>query len=332
MLETVDNPSAALSACRRCIERLHSLPAVQNCFSVELNKGLRGWFSKDDRREIITAICRVNRVIYDVNCIVYGFGNKELQDITQTWPCVDIDNGNVNVNPLMDERVANTLRKRGMTYFSAHWSFGQEGEEKQRLKQPGGIATNTQGDFIVTDYEDRNVKAFDSIGRFLYSFYPETKMNGKNVFIHDVATDKKDNMYVLLTLKIPGADEEESFVYSKTSDQFLPLRGGFRSWSFGCSSLAISDKDKVLVRGGMIGGHYVVDLYEKDGQFVSRFGEGILKGASSIAAANDGCIIVADHEGDLHHVYTFSEEGKRLSKFNVQRSYPLPSNDVPSSK
>lgn len=270
--------------------------------------------------------------MYDVNCIVYGFGNKELQDITQTWPCVDIDNGNVNVNPLMDERVANTLRKRGMTYFSAHWSFGQEGEEKQRLKQPGGIATNTQGDFIVTDYEDRNVKAFDSIGRFLYSFYPETKMNGKNVFIHDVATDKKDNMYVLLTLKMPGADEEESFVYSKTSDQFLPLRGGFRSWSFGCSSLAISDKDKVLVRGGMIGGHYVVDLYEKDGQFVSRFGEDILKGASSIAAANDGCIIVADHEGDLHHVYTFSEEGKRLSKFNVQRSYPLPSNDVPSSK
>ena len=149
-------------------------------------------------------------------------------------------------------------------------------------------------------------------------------MYDKDVFIYDVATDKKDNIYVLLTLKMPGADEEESFVYSKTSDQFLPLRGGFRSLSFGCSSLAISDNDKLLVRGGMSGGHYVVDVYEKDGQFVSRFGEGFFKGTSSIAAANDGCIILADHEGDLHHVYTFSEEGKRLSKFNVQRSYHYP--------
>ena len=326
VLETVDNPTAALSACRLCIERLHSLPAVQNCFSVELKKGLRGWFSKDERREIITAICRVNRVIYDVTCIVYGFGNKELQDITQTWPCINIDNGNVNVNPLIDGRVAITLRKRGMNHFSAHWSFGQEGEEKQRLKQAGGIATNTQGGFIVTDCEDRNVKAFDSTGKFLYSFYPGTNekaKDDKDVIIHDVATDKKDNIYVLLTRKRPGV-EEESFVYLKTSDQFLPLRGGFRSWSFGCSSLAISDNDKVLVRGEMIGGHYVVDVYEKDGQFVSRFGEGILKGASSIAAANDGCIIVADHEGDSYHVYTFSEEGEQLSKFTVQRSYHCP--------
>ena len=79
VLKTVNNPSAALSTCRLCIEILHSLPGVQNCFSVEFKKGLRGWFSKDDRREIITATCRVNRVIYDVTCIVYGFGNKNYQ-------------------------------------------------------------------------------------------------------------------------------------------------------------------------------------------------------------------------------------------------------------
>ena len=326
VLETVDNPTAALSACRLCIERLHSLPAVQNCFSVELKKGLRGWFSKDERREIITAICRVNRVIYDVTCIVYGFGNKELQDITQTWPCINIDNGNVNVNPLIDGRVAITLRKRGMNHFSAHWSFGQEGEEKQRLKQAGGIATNTQGRFIVTDCEDGNVKAFDSTGTFLYSFYPgaiRKAKDDKDVIIHDVATDKNDNIYVLLTRKRPGV-EEESFVHLKMSNKFLPLSDGFRSWSFGCSSLAISDNNKVLVRGETIGGHYVVDVYGKNSELVCRFGEGILKGASSIATANDGSIVVADHEGDSYHVYTFSEEGEQLSKFTVQRSYHCP--------
>lgn len=38
ILEAVDNLSAALASCRLCIERLHSLPAVQNCFTVELAK------------------------------------------------------------------------------------------------------------------------------------------------------------------------------------------------------------------------------------------------------------------------------------------------------
>ena len=81
ILEAVDDPSAALTSCRMCIERLHSLSAVQSCFAVELKKGLRGRFSKDKRREIISAVCRLNRVIYDVMIMSYGFGNKDVSDI-----------------------------------------------------------------------------------------------------------------------------------------------------------------------------------------------------------------------------------------------------------
>ena len=66
ILETMGNPSATLPACRLCIERLHSLPAVQNCFTVEFKKGFRGRFSKDERRELILAVCRLNRVSMDL--------------------------------------------------------------------------------------------------------------------------------------------------------------------------------------------------------------------------------------------------------------------------
>ena len=38
ILETVDNPEDALSACRVCIEELHCLSAVKECFTVELKK------------------------------------------------------------------------------------------------------------------------------------------------------------------------------------------------------------------------------------------------------------------------------------------------------
>ena len=68
---TGDLKSALMSAlpeCEHCLEILNSLPAVQNSFKVELSKGLlniRGQFGKDERMQIISTVCQVNRTIYD---------------------------------------------------------------------------------------------------------------------------------------------------------------------------------------------------------------------------------------------------------------------------
>ena len=98
ILEVVDNPSDALAACRVCTEELHSLSAVWKSFNIELKKGLRARFSKDERREIISSVCHVIRVIYDVMLMVC-FGNKQLSD----WPTVDT--GDDKVDPLREGRV-----------------------------------------------------------------------------------------------------------------------------------------------------------------------------------------------------------------------------------
>jgi len=50
------------------------------------------------------------------------------------------------------------------------WSFGQEGEEEHKLKEPRGIATNTDGQFIIAANGDKTVKVFSSSGKFLHSF------------------------------------------------------------------------------------------------------------------------------------------------------------------
>ena len=324
ILETVDNPSEALPACRLCIERLHSLPAVQSCFTVEFKKGFRGHFSKDERREIFLAVCRLNRVVYDVTFLTYGFGNRDVSSILQMWPCVELEKGSAKVNPLQlfpETRVAKTLSKLGMTHFCLQWSFGQDGEEEHKMKDPWGIATNSDGHFIVADLKDGKVKVYDESGKFLYSFCPvtdDTVAFTAAVFVHDVATDKNDNIYVLVTLKKPGAQEEESYVYAKTSNGVIPLREGFKSWSWTWSSLAVNDSEKVLVRGEVAGGHHVVDIYKADGKFVRRFGERKLKEASAIAAANDGCAIVADDDDGSYRINVFREKGKRICKFNVQ--------------
>ena len=149
-----------------CIEELHCLSAVKECFTVKLKKGFWARFSKDERRKIICTVCHVNCVIYDVTLMV-GFGKEELS--ANNWPCVDTVER--KVDPLRDARVAKVLQKQGMEHRSVTpWSFGQEGEKEHTLKEPCGIATNTDRQFIIAYDEDKTVKAFSSSGKVYSQF------------------------------------------------------------------------------------------------------------------------------------------------------------------
>ena len=66
ILEKADNPANALAACNVCLEELHALSAVQKSFNVEHTAGFKSWFNKDERKEVITAVYHMNRVIYGV--------------------------------------------------------------------------------------------------------------------------------------------------------------------------------------------------------------------------------------------------------------------------
>ena len=65
ILEKVDNPVSALDACISGLNELHSMPFVTENFSVELQKGIKSRLSKDERRQIISFVCQVNRTIND---------------------------------------------------------------------------------------------------------------------------------------------------------------------------------------------------------------------------------------------------------------------------
>ena len=319
ILETVDNPADAVAPCRVCVKELNCLPAVQNSFDVQLKKGIqavRGLFSKEERREIITSVCHVNRTIYDVTLAV--------GEDTHLWIWPPVDTGENKVDPLRDERVAKALRKQGMEHCCVTpWSFGQEGEEEHKLKDPRGIATNSSGQFIVPDFKGRKVKLFDSSGNFVKHFSLPTDDVNTELFIEDVATDMNDNIYVLARLEKPGTWRSRSgteiphlvYKFTKTAElhhKFLLREGEWRR-------LSISDMGKVLVVGYWEG---KVDEYETDGQFVRSFGEGILNGAWDITAANDGRVmVVVNRDDSFSCVHIFSEDGDHVIKFHLQRSF-----------
>ncbi|XP_078380872.1 uncharacterized protein LOC144663708 [Oculina patagonica] len=315
ILETVDNPADALAPCRVCIKELNSLSTVQNSFAVQLKKGIqavRGLFGKEERGKIIASVCHVNRVIYDVTQTV----GKDV--CLWTWPAVDIGDREVRedkVDPLRDERVTEVLRKQGMEDCCVTWSFGQEGEEEQKLKDPCGIATNSSGQFIVGGYGDSNVKVFDSNGTFISLFSLPTAVVDTKVDVDDVAADVNDNIYVLVRLKKPGDSIFEGqpnvYKFNNTADlpHMFPVRGGY------AVSLTVTDSGKVLVLNKASD---VVDVYETDGQFVCEFGKGILTYTRDITAANDGRVMVVDKDCCVH---IFSEHGDHLNKFKLKGCY-----------
>ena len=291
----------ALPECEQCLQKLNSLPDVQNNFKVELKKGLlnvKGRFGKDERREIIGAVCQVNRAIYDATQAAGKYG--------LLLNCASVDTGEHIIDPLRDGRVAKVLRKIGMEHCCVAWSFGQEGEEENKLKIPVGIATNADGKFIIGDYSDKSVKVFDSSGKFVLQFHPELNDTQRYLYVLDVATDVNSNIFVLVALGEHRAEREVQ-VFSHTADLLHKFPVRVEAW--GWDRLAVTN-NKVLVLTGE-----TVQVYEHDGRYVRSFGEGTLKDALDITAGPDGQVMILDFR--VSCVFIFTEDGEQQRKFNI---------------
>ena len=313
ILRTIDNPTDALAACRVCLDDLHQVPAVKEYFKVELEEGLRlrARFNKDERRQIIFSVCHANRVIYDVMSML-GSGKM--------WTLPDVETGKEKVDPLRNERVVKILTKQGKEHCCVTpWSFGQEGEEEHKLKNPRGIATNHRGQFLIADDGDKTVKVFDSNGKFDFRFNPQTDDADTELDILDVATaGEDDRIYLLVRVKKPGAWkwESEVQVFNKTGDlqHKFPVRRG--DWG----RLTVSSgkqRGKILLLKDDFEDGYVVDVHdEPSGEFVCSFGGGVFKSATDITATCDGRVVIVDRDDDSF--YLFDVEGHQLGKFNIK--------------
>ena len=311
ILETIDNPADAIAPCRVCVKELNCLPAVQNSFKVELGKGIKARFNKDGRGKIISGVCHVNRVIFDVPQAV---GKEE-----PFWMWSTDDNEEGNIDPLRDERVVEVLRKQGMEHcFVAQWEFGQEGVEEHKLKNPSGITINSKGHFIIIERGNTRVKVFDRSGQFMdYFSLPVSTADQITLDVLDVAVDMNDKFYVLAGYKSRYL-WSKSVIYvfeknGKVHHQF-PVKVVDRSLS---AAMIVDSKRKVVITGigDLLEGN-PLKVYENDGKFVRSYGQGPLRRASYLALASDDCVIVLDQHP---YVHMFSQNGDHLSKFKLKR-------------
>ena len=211
ILAEVENPACVLPVCRNYLEELHAMPEVEKNFLVAVTKSVMDKICKEERGQIISAVCQINRLVYDVTKMV-GDGKRLL-----VWPYIKVNDE--KIDPLRDSRVARTLRKQNMDHCCLTWSFGQQGDEEQRsLKSATGIATNSLGHFLVIDKVDGSIKVFDTTGRFLSSFSVPQEHDVGEPELKSLATDGNDNVYVLQVTKMPGKTFiNQIFVFDKSA-------------------------------------------------------------------------------------------------------------------
>ena len=326
VFETIDHPADAVAPCKKCIEELNSLPVVQRSFQEQLRTGImavKSLFNKEERRKVISGVCLVNRVAYDVTQTVpvkEPFTNdpfaKELLP-----PLFMIDTGKEKVDLLRDRRVRKILCKQGMENCSVSWILGHDGEKKHRLNNPLGIATNSSGQYIVAD-NISTIKVYDSSGKFLqcFSLPPLIDDSRKKLSIQfgvRLTTDMNDNIYVLVQ-EISGEYPFWIFKFNKTADHHHKFRVRTMDHKFERCELSVSDSGTVMVLRGNWSEAHIVDVYETDGQFVCSFGEQILTNPCDITTVSDGRVMVV--QGDPSRVHILSEQGDHLNTFDLQIS------------
>ena len=320
VLEKIDHPEDVLAPCKVCIEELNSLPVVQQSLREQLKTGFRAvksLFNKEERRKVISGVCLVNRVAFNVIRTV------PVKELFPKW--LMIDTGEEKVDLLRDPRVREILCKQGMENCSiSPRILGQDGEEEHGLKMPRDIATNSSRQYILA-YVDFTIKVFDNSGKFVQGFRlpPLIDDSGKQLSIKTsvvrLATDMNDNIYVLVS--------EESrvgsywiFKFNETADQHHKFRVERISFDFELCKLSVSDSGKVVVlKGDSSKKYWIVDVYETNGQLVCSFGQQILSNPHDITTVSDGRVMVVQ-ERYLSFVHIFSEQGDHLNKFCLHRS------------
>ena len=326
VLETIDHPADAVAPCKVCIEELNGLPVVQRSFQEQLRTGImavKSLFNKEERRKVISGVCLVNRVAYDVTQTVHvkePFTNEPFaKELLPPFPMVDT--GKEKVDLLRDHRVTKILCKQGMGNCSVLRTLGDEGEKVHGLAYPLDIATYSSGEYIVADHHS-TIKVYDSSGRFLQCFRLIDD-SGRNVLNLSVklTTDMNDNIYVMVPEK-SGEGRCWIFKFNKTADYHHKFRVRIMSYEFySCLSLSVSDSGTVMVlKIDRERKHRVnlVDVYENDGQFVCSFGEQILTRPRDITTVSDGRVMVVQEHPS--RVDIFSEQGDHLNTFDLQIS------------
>jgi hypothetical protein len=192
MLECLDRPETAITGCLSFLKKFHSLPAIQEIFSVYLNGGIKSMFNKSERVENVKSVMLINYVLFQ-----YASKFKFSFDLLHIMPTIELPDR--SFPPMLDWREVATRKSMG----------------KELTQHPGGrilldeeiypyvSAVNGHGDVLTLRYPgSHNILVISSkTGECKMIKLPDPR-EGKVLKqrIAGFAVDNNNNVYVVALL------------------------------------------------------------------------------------------------------------------------------------
>jgi DNA-binding beta-propeller fold protein YncE/signal transduction histidine kinase len=189
--------------------------------------------------------------------------------------------------------------------------FGSYGNAPSQFASPEGVATDSENNIYVADYDNDRIQKFTSGGVYQLSFGSFGGGNGELNGPWKLAVDENDYVYVVDS----GNNRVQKFskfgVYQSQFGSFGSGDGQFNT-PYG---IAIDSSNNILVTDGS---NSRVQKFDSSGNYVSQFGsfgsgDGQFDNPSGISIDGSGNIYVADRTNN--RVQKFDSSGNYLSQF-----------------
>ncbi|CAB3990080.1 Hypothetical predicted protein, partial [Paramuricea clavata] len=189
ILEQLDDPDVAASDCLRYLRELHAMPAIQQIFLVHLQGGMKSFFKKETRANIVETITMINLILAD---FISKFTQRRMAVFD--WPMIEC--GTRVVHPIhYDQEIASKMKNIEIT---PPWDIVQH--HPLNTTESADFAVNSKGDIIGT-FRSKNPGKLEKATGTWQRFSRSPLALGAHVV--DVAIDDTDTVYILSFSSIP---------------------------------------------------------------------------------------------------------------------------------
>ncbi|XP_028415719.1 uncharacterized protein LOC114539291 [Dendronephthya gigantea] len=193
ILEHLDSPETAVTGCLLFLKKLHSLPAIQEIFSVYLNGGVKSLFNKTRRVENVKSVMLINYVLFQY---VGKFGGKYLFEVPACMPTIELPDH--SFHPIINWKEISTSKSMGeelqnLSFYAPH-TLKYLDENIKMYK----FAVNSQGEVLTVSGDD--IIIILRTGEIKRVEVPELG----RYFPMALAVDVNDNVYVVRMLFTGG--------------------------------------------------------------------------------------------------------------------------------
>ena len=299
----LEDPEATISACLLSLEELHSLPTIQEMFTVFLKGGLKSKLNKSERLENMMSVLFINYALYDFAC-QYSSKSRYLF----AWPGIELKAR--PFHPVLNAHEVTRKISTGGESFQ-----GVKQLNASLMEDADSFAVNSRGDIILLHHK---ITVTYSTGENKDVMFPDT--TEKKVLRRiglSVAVDSDDNVYAvrLREVRDENGDTKYDFVLYAFDENYNIKNVCVlnflhkESWSF--MNIAVDKNQNLIMLTAWINQVYVCDNtgtlkfeFRRDGRWWWSL---------SISNNND-IMIVSD---DLSAIRTYSTGGGLKSTIKV---------------